>query len=222
MKILSMDLGKFKSTACIYRSDDGDHQFRRVSTHPREIHDLIVEYDPERIVIEIGSQAGWVCDLARAFEIEIQVANPNHQGWRWKSVKRKTDRDDALKLAQLSAMNQLPVVHVPSPWVRQWRNLIAFRHSLVRRRTQIKNSIRALLDRQGLRMPSGQAGWTKKALVMLATLARPLNEVDGSNLWPGQLSVELKALEQIAVHIDEVEAKLEALARADGRVGQLR
>ena len=47
MKIPSMDLGKFKSTACIYHSDDGDHQFRRVSTHPREIHDLIVEHHPD-------------------------------------------------------------------------------------------------------------------------------------------------------------------------------
>jgi len=58
---------------------------------------------------------------------------------------RKTDRDDALKLAQLSAMNQLPVVHLPAKDVRERRSLIQFRGKLVGRRTRIKNHIRSIL-----------------------------------------------------------------------------
>ena len=58
MKILALDLGKFKSVACIYRSDNGDHRFSKVPTNPQDIHDLIVEQKPDRIVIEIGSQVG--------------------------------------------------------------------------------------------------------------------------------------------------------------------
>jgi len=38
--------------------------------------------------------AGWIADLAARMKIELQVANPSHQGWRWRSVKKKTDRVD--------------------------------------------------------------------------------------------------------------------------------
>jgi hypothetical protein len=73
------------------------------------------------VVIEIGSTAGWVGDVVRAHGAEPEVANPSHQGWRWRNVKKKTDRMDALKLAQLSATNRLPKVHLPEVGVRQWR-----------------------------------------------------------------------------------------------------
>ena len=71
------------------------------------------------MVIEVCTTAGWVGDLVRAREIELQVANPTHEAWRWKNVKRKTDRDDALELDQLSAMGQLPTVYLPERKVRQ-------------------------------------------------------------------------------------------------------
>ncbi len=61
-------------------------------------------------MIEVCPSAGWITDLAARLQIELQVANPSHEGWRWRSVKKKTDRVDALKLARLSAVNQLPMV----------------------------------------------------------------------------------------------------------------
>ena len=70
------------------------------------------------------------------------------------------DRDDALKLAKLAASDQLPLVHVPQLAVRQHRALIKYRHALVDRRTGIKNTIRSLLDAQGLSMPGRSRGWT--------------------------------------------------------------
>ena len=69
---------------------------------------MIVEHQPDRIVFEICSSAGWIYDIVKALGVEVQVANPNTEAWRWKNVKRKNDRDDALKLARLSVMNQLP------------------------------------------------------------------------------------------------------------------
>ncbi|MFA7237094.1 MAG: hypothetical protein WC058_09535 [Phycisphaeraceae bacterium] len=64
----------------------------------------------------------------------------------------------------MSAMNQLPTVDLPSSRVRQWRNLIAYRHTLVGRRTAIKNNIREILDRQGLSHTAGKSGWTIGAI----------------------------------------------------------
>jgi len=190
MRILAIDLGKSKSVACQYTAATGEHTFETFQTRPQALHDLLVSVRPERVVIEICSPAGWVGDLVRALEIELQVANPNHDAWRWKNVKRKTDRDDALKLAQLSAMNQLPVVYLPTKDVRAWRSLIQFRQKLVARRTQIKNHVRSILDRQGEVMAPGKSGWTQAAVKLLHALAEPT--ADGTpTLWQFELSVEL-------------------------------
>ncbi len=221
-RILALDLGKFKSVACDYDAATAEHHFTTIPTSPATMHELFVERAPDRIVIEIGSAAGWIKDMAEAMSIEIQIANPNHEAWRWKSVKRKTDRDDALKLAQLSAMNQLPTITLPSSAVRQWRSLIAYRAALVRRRTMIKNSIRAILDRQGLSMPSGKSGWTIKAKAALADQSQVLTDAPDEELWRGQLHIELQSLDQHETLVGEVEAKLETLASADERVERLR
>lgn len=222
MKILAMDIGKFKTVACDYDSQTGEHHFTTLRTAAGPVHDLLARHQPKRMVIEIGNQAGWIHDLAEAMSIEVQVANPNHEGWRWHNVKRKTDRDDALKLAQLSTMNQLPLVHMPSPHVRQWRELIAYRHTLVARRTAIKNSIRSILDRQGLSMPGGKSGWTKQSVAAVATQATPMAEVEMDELWRGQLHSELEALKDIERRIEPIEARLDKLAGQDERVERVR
>lgn len=113
VNLLAIDLGKFKSVACLYR-DDEDTTFRTIETRPQAIHDLLVDWEPDRLIIEVGTISGWVHDVATALGIEVQVANPNTEGWRWRRVKRKTDRDDALKLARLSAAGQLPTVWMPT------------------------------------------------------------------------------------------------------------
>ena len=223
-RILAIDLGKFKSVCCDYDTKTQEHTFTTIPTTPAAVHDLIVERLPDfrgRVVIEVGSQAGWVKDLCEALGVGVQVANPNHEAWRWKNIKRKTDKDDALKLARLSAVGQLPTVELPDTQTRQWRSLIGYRWTLVSRRTAIKNGIRALLDRQGMTMPAGKNGWTRKAVSALRLIARPLEAVSIEELWRGQLDVELQALEQLQVLIDRAESKLEALAKADQRVQRL-
>jgi transposase len=150
--------------------------------------------------------------------IELQVTSTNHEAWRWKHVKRKNDRSDALKLAQLSAMNQLQMVHVPEREMRQWRALIKYRYRLIGRRTQTKNHIRDLVTREGLWLARGASAWTIKGMEQLAELARPLDEVGISDLWRGELAVELTALQQIEQQLRIVEQKLNELGRAEERV----
>ncbi|MDA8376118.1 MAG: hypothetical protein M0Z50_03390 [Planctomycetia bacterium] len=51
----------------------------------------------DRLVIEAGTASGWVSDLAESLKLKAQVANGNDERWRWKVVKSKTDRSDALR-----------------------------------------------------------------------------------------------------------------------------
>src|ERR1051325_2381430 len=194
MRILALDLGKFKSVACEYEAETGEHRVATVLTTPQTLHDLILDREPQRVVIEICSLAGWVGDLVRSLGIELQVANTADERWRWRNVKQKNDRRDALKTAQLSAVNQLCPVHVPERRMRQWRALIAYRAKLVQRRTKIKNHIRDLLLREGQLLPRGRSAWTAAGMAALAEMARPLAEMDCAQLWRGELAIEMAQL----------------------------
>ncbi len=110
--ILALDLGKFKSVACRYDSATGEHAFETIATTPPAVHDLLIETAPQLLVIEACSVCGWISDLAESLSIEVRVANTLGEAWKWRRVKRKTDRDDALKLAKLAATDQLPTVHI--------------------------------------------------------------------------------------------------------------
>src|SRR2546425_3053747 len=190
MKILALDLGNYKSVGCIYEMASISHKFTSVVTTPKVLHDLLVEEEPDRVVIEICPLAGWVSDLVRALGIELQVASTTHDAWRWKNVKRKNDRQDALKLAQLSALGQLTLVHVPEQGVRQWRSLINYRGRLVSRRTKIQNHIRALLLRQAEPMVSGGRPWPRRRMLDLEIPALAAHEGEGLGVSGGGVGLD--------------------------------
>lgn len=208
MRILALDVGQSKSVACVYQADTGVHRFTTIPTRPAEVHDLIVAEAPARVVMEIGPLAGWICDLCRAVGVEVPAADTTREAWRWRNIKRKTDRDDALKLARLSAMNQLHPVHVPEPGVRGWRELIAYRHAPVGRRTAIRNSIRAILSRQTIPWPPSAAGWSKARRGMLVAMSL---EPDGA-VWRSMLARELEQLGTVEAAIASTERALDAIA----------
>jgi hypothetical protein len=127
---LALDLGKYKTVGCAYESESGTpvsanfyRTGRPTATGARN--------KPDRVVIEVCSIPGWVCDLMGQLGIEVQVANSSDDAWRWRKVKQKDDRRDALKAALLSAVNQLREVYIPQIAVRQWRALITYRLFLV-------------------------------------------------------------------------------------------
>jgi transposase len=222
MKIVALDLGKSKMVGCMYDTLTHEHRFDSAPLDRGTLRTALEAERPDRVVIEIGSTAGWVGDVVRAHGAELEVANPSHQGWRWRNVKKKTDRMDALKLAQLSATNQLPKVHLPEAGVRQWRGLIHYRHHQVRRRTAIKNRIRAILNSEGIDMAEGKRGWGKQQLQTVRQMARPWEDVDPKELWRGELSEELAQYDQVTECIVRVEKKLDELAASDARVTLLR
>jgi transposase len=154
--------------------------------------------------------------------VEVQVANTSDDAWRWRKVKKKNDRCDALKAAQLSAVNQLREVHIPFIDVRQWRALIGFRQQLVKRRGKVKNHIRDLLVTEGQLLPRGAKCWTQLGVARLEAMAKPLNEVGMNELWRGQLHIELRQLREVQQEIAVAEEKLDGIAAADPRVALLR
>ncbi len=222
MLILAIDLGKAKSVACWYEADNAAHEFRTVPTRPGDFHTLLTDRPVDRVVIEICDAAGWIVDLCRTLAIPIQVANTNQAAWRWKNVKNKCDREDAVKLARLSAMDQLSPVHVPEKPVREWRSLILYRHKLIDRRTSVRNAIHAILVAQGMAMPGRRSMWSDDSMSKLAELARPFNECPMEELWRGHLQMELQQLDELCQRVAELDQKLDDIGQADQRVRRLR
>src|SRR4051794_32369762 len=181
-----------------------------ISVPRQAIHDLLAEHtsdDPAQtlVVFETCDCSGWIYDIAVALGFAVAVANPAGDAWRWTKVKRKTDRDDALKLAQMSALNQLPIVHMPDPLQRQKRRLVHHRRVLSQRQTEIKNFIRSIHSQQGIELPSGNKCWSIAGIKQIAENAKPFNECEIDELWRGRLDVELKLLESIHSQLREME-----------------
>ena len=153
--ILAVDLGKFNSVLCWYEPDTRSAQFRTAKTTPEDLRLELTQQPVALVVCEACSQAGWLHDLCEELGLEVLVANTAGAAWQWKNVKRRTDRDDALKLARLTAGDELDGIRVPSRTVRQWKSLIGLRERLVSERIRGQNRIRSLLVGQGWPEPRG-------------------------------------------------------------------
>jgi len=174
---------------------------------------LIAEHAIKRI--EACTMSGWVYDLCGELGRRAKVANTSGEAWKFKNLKRKTDRDDAQRLATLEAMGELPEVRVPPAVVRERRSLIAYRQSVVGRRVAVQNQIRAVFLGQGLAAPRGAKAWTVAGTHELRSHARPLGDCPAGELWRGQLFELLEELDGLWQHLAVVEKKLDELAKAD-------
>jgi transposase len=187
--ILAVDLGKYKCVACAYGRAAAVAEFHPVTTSRAELARLIGRLRPAVVVIEACSLAGWVHDLCGELGVPCKVANTAAEAWKYRHARRKTDRDDALRLAHLEALGQLPAVVVPAKPVREWRALIAHRQALVTQRVAAQNRIRAILVGQGLPAPRGARAWTAAGLAGIAQFAKPLAGCGPDELWRGLLDL---------------------------------
>jgi transposase len=213
--ILALDLGKYKTVACAYDRATAQARFDTLTTSRDQLRKLFERHRPAVVVFEACALSGWVHDLCAELGLPCRVANTASEAWKFKHTKRKTDRDDALRLAQLQALGQLPTVAVPPQPTRQWRALIACRQALVGRRCAAQNRVRALLVGQGLPAPRGAKAWAELGLQGIARHAKALADCAAGELWRGLLDLALAEYRQAKELIEQAEAKLDALAKAD-------
>ena len=215
--ILAIDLGKYKSVACLYRSAE-DQRFFAFATSRAEFTRLLDKLQPTVVLIEACLLAGWVHDLCADQGIRCLVANTTSEAWKFKHLKRKTDRDDALRLAEVYRLGKFPTVHLPSKDVREQRGLIETRQKLVGRRVALQNRIRAILVGQGLPAPVGAKAWTALGLAGIAQYAQPIAACVTLELWRGRLHLALAELAHVQTLLEQAEKKLDALAKNNAGV----
>src|SRR5262245_52491716 len=129
---------------------------------------------PDRFEVcyEASCGYGHYHDLLKPLADRVVVAHPGQLRLIFRS-KDKNDRKDAERLAKLLYPGEAPAVHVPSPDVRGWRELINCRSQVIAKRTRAKNAARALLRSAGVVPPRQPGLWTKKGLAWLRQLDLP-------------------------------------------------
>ena len=221
MKILGIDLGKYNSVACLFDTQTQDTLFFTFKSFASEFKALLGQSQPDQVLVEACAITGWVHDLCKAEGFNIIVADPSQEAWSWKHVKRKTDKDDALKLTKLAALGQIARVYIPPAESRQYRQLVKYRKRVVSRVTQTQNTIRSLFNQQGISIPMGVRAWTIAGLEQLSKHKVSLCECPLLSVWRGQLELELKHLDALWEQLHSVDTKLSEIAKQDVRVQRL-
>ena len=220
MIILAIDLGKFNSMCCFFDTETFKHSFWNASTTRPYLRTLLENRHCDLVVMEACGPSGWISDLCHALGIPTLICSTNEEAWRWKNVKRKTDKDDALKLARLAMLEQLKPVHIPTAEVREHRTLVKYRKTLDQRINRLKNSIRSLFANRGIEIARGARAWFS-GRERIDSFRKPLADCTKEEFWQGQLDLELEQLDAVRQQLAKVDRRLEQLARQDPRIQRL-
>lgn len=203
MRIVGMDLGKFKTSVCVMEEDGTVRTEKVVETTRKALGALLSKVPGAKVAMETTFNCGWVTDLARSMGHEVHVGHTKYLK-AISQAKSKTDRIDARKLAHLVRAGYFPDAYVPAPEVRSLRAVVRQRAFLVRSRTRIKNRIHMVLAETGERCPEealfGKAGraWLEEA---------PLDSLRGENL------------KQLLVLLDFLDGQITKISRRIDRLG---
>jgi transposase len=119
----------------------------RIATTPEQLALFAQSLGPtDRVVLEATGNALAIARILEPHVAEVVLAHAK-QVRAISHARIKTDKVDAKVLADLLAADLIPAVWIGDERVRMLRRLVSRRRGLVKRRTQIKNEICAVLHR---------------------------------------------------------------------------
>jgi transposase len=104
--------------------------------------------EPWRGAMEATLFSGWIYDTLRPFAVELQMGHPALMKAIGAS-KKKNDKLDARKIADLVRCNLLPACYVAPVEMRELRRLLRYRNLVVAQATRMKNKMSGLLMEVG-------------------------------------------------------------------------
>jgi transposase len=92
---------------------------------------------------------GWVYDFLKPYAVALKVAHPEMLK-AISAAKKKNDRADAEKIADLLRLNLLPECYMLSEEIRELRRILRYRNHIVRTAVKMQNKISGLLMEVGV------------------------------------------------------------------------
>ena len=148
----------------------------RIATDPEQSELFARSVAPDdRVVLEATGNALAIARILEPHVAEVVLAHAK-QVRAIAHAMVKTDKVDARMLADLLAAGLIPRVWIGDERIRMLRRLVSRRRGLVKRRTQIKNEISAVLSRNLKGRPLVSDLFGRRGRAWLAEQALPIDE----------------------------------------------
>ena len=149
MHYVGLDVHKKTIAFCIKLVDGQIVEQGTVSTNKNELAAWANSLPTSCIIaMEATMFTGWIYDFLQPYALEIKVAHPE----MLKAIaagKKKNDKLDAKKIADLLRCDLLPECYMAPTEIRELRRVLRYRNLIVRQAVQMKNKISGLLMELG-------------------------------------------------------------------------
>jgi transposase len=211
MDTIGVDLHKRESQLCIGHAD-GQVTEQRIVTSRERFTAVLGNRPPARILLEASTESEWVAQHLEGLGHAVIVADPNYAPmYATRSRRVKTDRRDARTLMEACRAGTYRPAHRLSAPRRHVRAELAVREAVVRTRTRFVAIAKALVRRDGLRVPSSAA----------ERVGVHLERLPASPALAAELAPLLTLLAPLNATIAAADERLAALEQSDPSVGLL-
>ncbi len=171
---------------------------------------------PERPRLAFEATSSWyhVCELVEPWAEEVVLSHPLKTRLI-AEAKIKTDKVDATILAELLRTDFLPKAYLAPAPVRELRELLRLRASLVRMRSMARNKVHAVLIKRGLTAPVGNV-FCQKGRRWLAEIGPSLPAA-----YAQAIACYLRVIDTLSEEVLGVNAEIGRRAEASEEAGWL-
>jgi len=174
MQYVGLDVHKAFCQASVLDQDGEELTNIRIPTRKEELESFLCGFDEAKFVLESTGVWEFVYEIIEKNGFEVLLAHPMKVK-AISSAKIKTDKVDAMTLAQLLRMDMIPASYVPDRPVRDLRELVRHRKALVEKSTAFKNRVKAELLRRGIRRPEElKTSWSGRSMDWMRSLGIPV------------------------------------------------
>lgn len=215
-RYLGLDLAKRETQLSVLDQSGVEIQQKRFATSRGEFLALAAELRKGDIVaLEVTTNSTSIARLIREnSSARVIISNPVKTRVI-AEARIKTDKIDARVLAELARVGYLPEVWLPDEDTEGLRQFVTDRTSLVRRRTECKNTIHSVLHRNLVHQEHsdlfGTSGrsWLEKVIIGEAPTCVPVPELDRMRI--GSLLNEIDRIDALVADLESVIASYVAV-----------
>jgi transposase len=204
MNYIGMDIHK-KFTLAVAKDRDGNLLAKEKFDNSKDNFEAFLKYfTPEetKIVIEATSVWEWIYDLLEEMRYVVKLANPVKTR-AIAEARIKTDSIDANTLCDLLRADLVAESYIPPKEIRNWRNIMRQRKTIVKMQTQTKNRVHGVLLMNGITLPYKELG--KKAMQFI------IDEVNTTSIKSVLVSY-INLIEQYEFELKKLDERIREIA----------
>jgi transposase len=152
---------------------------KRIRNTVESLEEFVESVEPEsKLALEAVGNWYYFYELLEKKGVNVFLSHPKKTK-AIASAKIKTDKIDAKILAHLLRTDLLPLSYIPPKQIRDLREVIRYRASLVKERTVIKNRIKSVLLKNGVTVDGNYGQKMRKKVLGLSLRECFIQELKG-------------------------------------------